>query len=159
MNHLSKLIIAATAIGSFSLLCLVGCSGEEINQNSSDSSSNDVSSSPSFLGCWQGLSADGNIKEKHYFDANNEYKVTRRRENPQPQSASGITIRDRDWHFKQYSGKWSSDGKSIEVQADSLGTFLLEIVSGYQLKFVESSGDYGLYEGEQSPTSFLKCSE
>ena len=32
-----------------------------------------------------------------------------------PQSTSGITIRDRDWHFKQYSGKWSSDGKSIEV--------------------------------------------
>ena len=48
---------------AISLLLLVGCSGQEINQNSSDSSSNDVSSSPSFLGCWQGLSADGNIKE------------------------------------------------------------------------------------------------
>ncbi|MEI6331177.1 MAG: hypothetical protein WCP16_18190 [Pseudanabaena sp. ELA645] len=144
---------------AISLVLLVGCSTESSNKSNSDSSSNDVSSSPSFLGCWQGLSADGNIKEKHYFDANNEYKVTRRRENPQPRSASGITIRDRDWHFKQYSGKWSSDGKSIEVQADSLGTFLLQIVSGYQLKFVESSSDYGLYKGEQSPTSFLKCSE
>ena len=144
---------------AISLLLLVGCSGEEINQNSPDFSSSNVSSLPSFLGCWQGLSADENIKEKHYFDANNEYKVTRQRENTQPQSTSGITIRDRDWHFKQYSRKWSSDGKSIEVQADSLGTFLLGIVSVYQLKFVESSGDYRLYEGEQSPTSFLKCSE
>lgn len=113
---------------AISLLLLVGCSGEEINQNSPDFSSNNVSSLPSFLGCWQGLSADENIKEKHYFDANNEYKVTRQRENTQPQSTSGITIRDRDWHFKQYSRKWSSDGKSIEVQADSLGTFLLGIV-------------------------------
>ena len=144
---------------AISLLLLVGCSTESSNKSNSDLPSSDVSSSPSFLGCWQGLSADRNIKEKHYFDVNNEYTVTRRRENPQPQSTSGITIRDRDWHFKQYSGKWSSDGKSIEVQADSLGTFLLDIVSGYQLKFVESSGDYGLYEGEQSPTSFLKCSE
>ena len=58
---------------AISLLLLVGCSGEEINQNSPDFSSSNVSSLPSFLGCWQGLSADENIKEKHYFDANNDY--------------------------------------------------------------------------------------
>ena len=144
---------------AISLLFLVGCSEKDINPSNSDSSSSNVSRLSSFIGCWQGLSPDGNIKEKHYFDANNEYKVTRQRENPQPPSGGSITIRDPDWHFKNYSGKWSSDGKSIQVQTDGLGTFLLEIVSSYQLKFVESSGNYGLYEGEQSPTSFLKCSE
>ncbi|AFY49044.1 hypothetical protein Nos7524_3246 [Nostoc sp. PCC 7524] len=165
MKKYHKLLITTTAIVrvskliAISLLCLVGCSAESSNQSNSDLQSSEVSSSPSFLGCWQGLSPDGNIKERHYFDANKEYKVTRRRDNPQPASGGGITIRDRDWHFKNYSGKWSSDGKSIQVQSDGLGTFLLEIVSGYQLKFVESSGNYGLYQGEQSPTSFLKCSE
>ena len=148
---------------AISLLLLVGCSGEEINQNSPDFSSSNVSSSPSFLGCWQGLSADGNIEERHYFDANNEYKVTRYRKNldkATSPSGQGIHIRDRSLsNVMNYSGTWSSDSKSIQIQTDGLGTFLLEIVSGYKLKFVESSGDYGLYEGEQSPTSFLKCSE
>ncbi|MFM6024992.1 MAG: hypothetical protein ACKPER_19030 [Dolichospermum sp.] len=37
MNQLSKVIIAATMIGSFSLLCLVGCSAEYSNKNESDS--------------------------------------------------------------------------------------------------------------------------
>jgi hypothetical protein len=150
------MLIKVSQLITISLLWLVGCSGEEINQNSSDSSSSDVSSSPSFLGCWQGLSADGNIEEKHYFDFNNQYKVTRQRKKPQPQE--GI-FDPRVDSVSQYSGKWSSDGKTIQVQANGLGTFLLDIVSGYQLKFVQSSGDYALSEGEQSPTSFLKCSE
>lgn len=60
------------------------------------------------------------LSKVRFLDTNNEYKVTRQRENLQPPSGGGITIRDRDWHFKNYSGKWSSDGKSIQVQTDGL---------------------------------------
>ncbi|MFM6011029.1 MAG: hypothetical protein ACKO99_10375 [Dolichospermum sp.] len=129
-----KVIITATMIGSFSLVCLVGCSAKSSNNINSDLPSSDVSSSPSFLGCWSGRPPyDGVslVRATYVFESNNTYSVK---------------TEIRSQHLNQnfnWKGRWERDGDYIVAVSDDDGKEVaFKILSDYELNQVGQNFNY-----------------
>lgn len=126
--------IRVSRLIAISLLFLVGCSEKDINPSNSDSPSSNVSSSPSFVGCWSGgppYDGVSHVLATYVFESNNTYSAKQE---------------IRSQHLNQdftWTGRWEHDGDYIVAVSDDDGkkaTF--KILSDYELNQVGQNFNY-----------------
>lgn len=119
---------------AISLTFLVGCSEGNVNPSTSNSSSSDISSSPSFLGCWKGgppYDGVSAILTTYVFESNNTY------------SAKNVILSQHLNEEFNWTGRWERDRDYIVAVSDDDGkkaTF--KILSDYELNQVGQNFNY-----------------
>ena len=128
------MLIRVSQLIAFSLLFLVGCSSNSPSSSDLPTNSN-ASSSPSFLGCWQGgPPANGGtlVIATYVFESNNAYSAKQ-------EIRSQYVNKDSTW-----TGTWENEGDYILAVSDDsdVGKVTFKILSDYEIHQVGQNFNY-----------------